>query len=790
MAILAGILLLAGTTLYLGLRASLPVLKGEVSVAGLQAPVILERDADGVPTLRARSRRDLAFALGFVHAQDRFFQMDLQRRLAGGELAELFGPAALASDREMRRHRFRTVAREVLTQASPIERQLLEAYTAGTNAGLAALGSRPWEYLALTSEPRAWAPEDSLLVAFAMYIDLNDSDGERELANVALRAALPAEILALLQPLGSEWDAPVDGGTWRLPPLPGPDIYDLRAPAARTALASLPSLPLVTRTGDAALGSNSWAVAGSLTANGGALLANDMHLGLQVPNIWYRAFLKVESDDATTKRDLIGVTLPGLPLLITGSNGRVAWGFTNTHGDWTDLVAVTVDPANPDQYLTAAGPQPFVHEEEILRVRGQPDEKLSIESTVWGPITAEANGTPLALAWTAHRPEATNLRMLGLESAATVEEALAIANESGAPVQNFVVADALGHIGWTLFGRVPVREGYDSRFPSGWAAPQTGWTRWREPNEYPHIVDPLQGRLWTANTRTIDATAWLDFVGPGSYVLGARAGQIRDGLLALRAPKPEDMLAIQLDDRALFLSRWRDLVLQLLTPAVLEGHVDRQSAHALTAAWSGRAAVHDAGYRIVRNFRRTVLTRTYEALIAPARTTHPQMDFEPGQQFEGTVWQLVTEQPPHLLDPRHPDWNTALLEWLDESLAALKEECGDLVRCTWGDANVLAMRHPLSRAMPFVSGLLDMPARALPGDANMPRVQSPRQGASERLVVSPGRENEGYFQMPGGQSSHPLSPFHAAGHEAWMSGEPRPLLPGPAEYSLTLSPAR
>ncbi len=776
--------------LYGLLHASLPELDNDIVASQLSAPATVERDRSGVPTVRASTRVDLAFATGYVHGQDRFFQMDLQRRLAAGELAELIGPAAASTDRDIRRHQFTRVADEVLDRLSAAERQLLEAYAAGVNLAVEHLGARPWEYFPLGSKPRPWQPRDSLLVAFAMYLDLNDTSGERELANAALRSTLPAEILAVLNPLGSEWDAPVDGGTWRLPQLPGPEILDLRsAPAKLAALSVPPSVKLTERTGDAAFGSNSWAVSGSLTTNGAALLANDMHLGLQVPNIWYRARLIVESKDQKAARDLIGVTLPGLPILVVGSNGHVAWGFTNTHGDWTDLVAVEVDPADRNRYFTADGSAPFESSDEVIRIRNQPSETMTVTRTVWGPVIArDANGKPLALAWTAQRPEATNLKMLKLEAVSTVEEALQAANESGAPVQNFVAADSQGHIGWTFFGQIPVREGYDSRYPSAWSKPATGWTGWRRPEEYPRVVDPLNGRLWTANTRTIDATTWLAFAGPGSHVLGARAGQIRDGLLALKSPTAADMIAIQLDDRALFLARWRDLLLQLLDAKSLDQHADRQAARTLVEKWSGHAAVDDAGYRIVRNFRRAVLTGTFDPLVAPAKLAHPDIEFEPGQQFEGPAWQLVTERPLHLLDPRYDSWEQAMLAWLDKAVLDLKTECGELSACNWGEGNRLAMRHPLSRALPFLSRLLDMPRDALPGDSNMPRVQSPRQGASERLVVSPGRESEGYFQMPGGQSSHPLSPYYRAGHEAWVTGEPQPLLPGKAEHSLRLVP--
>lgn len=786
----AGLALLLAAVAWLLLRASLPRLDGALDVGGrLRASATIERDAAGIPSIIAADRLDLAYATGFAHGQDRFFQMDLQRRLAAGELAELLGPAMAREDRELRRHGFSRVAAEVLARSSEEERALLEAYSSGVNAALDSLAARPWEYLALRAVPRAWTPSDSLLVAFAMYLDLNDPEGEREIANAILASTLPPSVLPLLSPLGSEWDAPVDGGTWRLPSLPDPEAFDLRSDSVREATAGVTGdLPLTERIGDAAFGSNSWAVAGPLTATGGALLANDMHLGLAVPNIWYRARLVVQAEGQRSL-DLAGVMLPGLPLLVAGSNGRVAWGFTNTHGDWTDLVIVDPDPADPGHYLTSSGPVPFTSRREVIRVRGAPDESVDITETVWGPVVGEdGSGRPLALAWTAHRPEATNLRMLALESAGDVEEALAIASESGAPVQNFVAADAAGRIGWTLFGRVPVREGYDSRLPASWTPAGTGWTRWRTPDEYPRIVDPLGGRLWTANTRTIDANLWLPFVGPGSYVLGARAGQIRDGLLSLREATAADMLSIQLDDRALFLARWRDLMLAVLADDHVADHPRRARARELVQEWTGRAAIDDAGYRIVRTFRRAVLTGTYGALVAPARAAHPDIDFEPGQQFETTAWQLVTGRPLHLLDPRYPSWESALLAWVDRALDELDAVCPALEACHWGLGNELEMRHPLSRALPLLSGFLDMPGQPLPGDSHMPRVQSPRQGASQRLVVSPGRESEGYFHMPGGQSAHPLSPFYRAGHEAWARGEAQPLLPGPARHTLHLRP--
>jgi penicillin amidase len=177
-------------------------------------------------------------------------------------------------------------------------------------------------------------------------------------------------------------------------------------------------------------------------------------------------------------------------------------------------------------------------------------------------------------------------------------------------------------------------------------------------------------------------------------------------------------------------------------------------------------------------------------LIAPARKKHPGARFAPPRQFEGPLWQLVTERPLHLLDPRFRTWEEALLASLDNALDALREDCDALRECTWGRQNRLQMRHPLSSALPFASRWLDMPEVSLPGDSAMPRVQGPQFGASQRIVVSPGREAEGIFQMPGGPVDHPLSPFYGAGHEAWVRGEPQPLLPGEAAYRLQLLPLR
>lgn len=784
---IVALVILSSLAAYLTLRASLPQIDGEITAAQLTAPASIERDADGTPVIRARSRNDLAFATGFAHAQDRYFQMDLMRRAAAGELAELLGASLLDADRKLRVHGFRRVAGEVLAAATASDRELIDAYTAGVNFALSESGARPWEYLLLRAEPAPWRAADSILVAFSMYLNLNDSGGNEELARAQLREVLPPALFAFMAPLGTEWDAPIAGGRIRPPAIPGPEVFNLRSGAARTAALSTPRTAGVLEE-KMLVGSNSWAVAGTHAADKAALLANDMHLGLRLPHVWYHARLMVDGE-GEQRRDLVGVTLPGLPVLIVGSNGQVAWGFTNSFGDWTDLVIVERDPRDASRYLTAEGSDSFQVREEILNVKGGEPEALQVTSTRWGPIIRhDAADRPIALAWTAHRARATNMRMVDLESAGDVEAALLIANRSGVPVQNFLAADATGRIGWSLMGQVPVRGSYDTTVPFLGNTPTAGWTGWRSPEEYPRIIDPAAGRLWTANARTIDIETWLAFMGDGMYDNGARAAQIRDDLLALTSASAADMLNMQTDDRALFLIRWRDVLLELLDEPALPGRPLRAEARKFIEDWSGRAAAEDVGYRLVRAMRLQIRQDVFESLTATARAKFTQTRFSPSAQFEAPLWQLVTQRPLHLLDPRHESWEAALLASIDTALQELQQECTALKHCTWGAQNRLAMRHPLSQALPIVGRWLDMPAEPLSGDSFMPRVQGPAFGASERLVVSPGREAQGYFQMPGGPVDHPLSPFYGAGHEAWVRGKPRPLLPGPARHTVVLNP--
>jgi penicillin G amidase len=799
--VLLGVPLLAagGSGLWLTsrMRASLPQLEGERTLKGLTAPVRVERDAHGVPRVAGATRVDVARALGFLHGQERFFQMDLQRRRPAGEIAELVGPAALKLDRAIRVHRFRSVAQRVWKKASAEEGELIEAYTEGVNAGLAALGAPPFEYLALRLDPQPWKPEDTILTALAMYVTLQGDLGERESALGVMHDTLPPALFAFLTPNGTaEWDAPIVGEPLPGPPVPGPDVIDRRrqdAPKAadhrgeeQTVVADASARLETTPDPEFVLGSNNWAVSGAHTKSGAPLLADDMHLQITVPNIWYRASLVWK--DGGEERAVTGVTLPGTPVVVVGSNGSVAWGFTNSQGDWADLIELDPAPNDPDAYLTPEGPRKLEHVSERIRAKGGAEETLEVEETVWGPvIDKDHRGRKRALRWVAQDEDGVNLALGRIERARTLAEAQEAANLAGAPAQNFVAVDKDGHIGWTILGRIPRRVGFDGRLPGSWADGHRRWDGFLEPSAYPRVVDPPSGRLWTANSRVVDGGR-LDTVGYGGYDLGARAKQIRDDLLAIEKATPEDMLKVQIDDRAVFLARWRELLLEALTPEAVARDPRRAEMRGFVESWGGRASVDSVGYRLVRDFRTTLAEQVFESLTAPCKAADPRFRWSRMPFYEGPLWALVSGRPVHLLDPKLKTWEDQFLAAADAVIVALTKAGSRLADQTWGRRNTAVIQHPLSRAVPSLARFLDMPKQPLPGDSNMPRAQGPDNGASERLAVSPGREAEGLFHMPVGQSGHPLSPNYADGHEAWVKGEPRPFLPGPPVHVLTLSP--
>jgi penicillin G amidase len=774
------------------LRASLPQLDGERRAAGLRDKVEIARDALGIPTVRAGNRTDLARAMGFLHAQDRFFQMDLSRRRAAGELAALVGPRAIALDREIRLHRFRSEARRGVEVMNPEDRAVLDAYTAGVNAGLTALGEKPFEYFLLRQDPQRWRSEDSLLVVLSMFITLQDTDGSYEAALATMHDVLPPEMFDLMAPRGTEWDSPVVGEAFATPPVPASTVYNARTRRQgkppidlerRQEVARADWLPgFELRDRDGAIGSNNWAIAGRFTADGGALIANDMHLGIRVPNTWYRAAWEWPG------HRMYGVTLPGVPAMVVGSNTYVAWGFTNTYADWSDIVLLETDPHKPDEYRTPDGWRRFETFAETFEIAGQPSQHSIVQWTIWGPVLGrDHRGRLRAYRWVAHSAEQLAATLTPLEEARTIEDAFDDANGLGTPGQNFVVADRGGRIGWSVYGSIPKRRGLDGLLPASWADGTRGWTGWLADPEYPRVLDGRDGRIWTANARVVGGDM-LATLGDGSYEVGSRARIIRDRLMAKDRFTPHDLLAIQLEVRAEFLDRWRTLILDTLDATATAGHAQRaRFRETVERAWSGRASPDSAGYLLTRRFRDRVSERVFTFVLAECYEADEHFDYTTVRRREGPIWKIVTEQPPHLLDPRYPRWRDMLLDAVDAVIEELSAQ-GDLRERRWSEFNKVSFRHPLSAAVPLLDRWLDMPHEDIPGDLYTPRMMWGSVGASERMVVSPGREEHGLMHMPTGQSGHPLSPYYANSHEAWVKGQPTAFLPGPRVHVLTLTP--
>src|SRR5262245_55042645 len=436
-------------------RGSLPQLEGSRQVAGLTAPVSIQRDHLGIPSIRCATREDVARALGFLHAQDRFFQMDLARRRAAGELAALVGGRAIALDHEIRVHRFRAEAKRAVKLLTPANRRIVEAYTAGVNSGLASLAGPPFEYLVLRQQPQRRLVEDSFLVVLSMFITLQDTDGSYESTLGTMHDVRPQPMFDFLAPKGTEWDTPVVGERFSTPPIPGPDVYNLRSRRAGRTTLPLPERPprveLPTSNFQSprttmvnnvepwelelgiwdlgfaqreAIGSNNWAVSGALTPDGGAIVANDMHLSIRVPNTWYRASMEWPDPAGKEPHRLVGVTLPGMPALVTGSNTLIAWGFTNTWADWGDLIELEIDPSNPNRYRTPQGWREFERFDETIDVAGGAAQHEQVTWTIWGPVLGpDHRGRPRAYSWVAHAGDRLATTITPLESAHTIEEA-------------------------------------------------------------------------------------------------------------------------------------------------------------------------------------------------------------------------------------------------------------------------------------------------------------------------------------------------------------------------------
>lgn len=781
-----------GTWIYSQVDSALPILSGKRTLLGLSDTAIVERDSQGVVTIKAKKRNDVAVATGFIHGQERFFQMDLLRRNSAGELASLFGEQALAHDKKIRRHRFRERARSIVAQLQPQELALLKAYTRGVNQGINHLKSPPFEYLLLQQEPVTWQEEDTILTVFSMYMDLQYAGGNRERTLGHIKNTLGEDVYQFLNPKGSNWDAAIDGSQYISSPMPNrawPSASSLQSSYV-TEHANMEQL-LTQRSAknidqDKKFpGSNNWAISGEISKTGSAIVANDMHLGIRVPNTWFRASFEYENNDKETVK-VSGLTLPGTPNIITGSNGNIAWGFTNSYGDWSDVIILDTNE-DQSQYLTPTGYQAFSEHKQVIAIKGQEAQEITVKETIWGPVIGlNSNKQLLAYRWVAHDVKAVNLHHTQLELAKSVDEAFVIASKAGIPAQNITIADKAGNIGWTIMGAIPIKSADFGETPTHWSDGKNHWQGYLSSTDYPKIKNPDGNRLWTANSRVVGGDM-LKKIGNGGYALGARSQQIRDRLFAKAEFSEQDLLDIALDERAIFLQRWQRFLLEkVLTPAAIIEHPAWKMVKDIVDDEHLCACIDSVAYRLVRNFRLNVRDDVFKQINNQLFKLDDSYSFRSiRHQVEIPLWQMVNEKPENFLWLPENNWQKVFEHALTTTISDMTDG-QTLEEATWGQQNTSEIQHPLSKAIPFIGRWLDMPSLPLAGDNYMPRVQGNSFGASQRMVVSPGHEASGILHMPTSQSGHPWSPYYGLGHEDWQQGKPSPFLPGKTKYTLTL----
>jgi penicillin amidase len=767
----------AGTAAWLAF-ASLPTLDGELELAGLEAPVTVSRDALGVPLIEAASDVDAAMALGFVHAQDRLWQMEMSRRIGAGRLAEVVGEPALPTDRFLRTLGLYRAAEAALDHLSPEALAVLEAYAAGVNALI--LDRRrtlPPEFLLLRHRPEPWQPADSLVLIKTMALSLVES-WRHELTRASLLEHLPEAALADLWPpprpdsvttLAAAGSAP-SRAAGAGPPLPATAAAAV-APLARELLAALPAF------GETGQGSNIWAIAGDHTATGAALLANDPHLGLGTPATWYLAAIR--TPDGLVQ----GATLPALPVVVIGRNESIAWGFTNTAGDTEDLFVERLDPADPDRYLTPDGSAAFAVRDEIIGIKGQDPVTLRVRSTRNGPALSDilpnaaavaGPGHVLALRWTALEPVDTTLEAgLALARATGWEAFSAAIDKFTSPTQNAFYADRSGGIGARLAGRLPLRAAGDGSLPApGWTGSHD-WLGLLPAEDSPAGRDPAEGYLLNANNRLVgDAfprhvtSDWNDDL---------RARRIEAVLSAATAAGQrldiEAMRELQGDRLSMMAMDFLPFLLAA-EPVPVGRAAEIRTA---MAVWDGSSDSDRPEPLIFQAWYRALVRHVLADELGPGFAAYQGLRTD-------AMRHILTASPEWCNDVGTPGRTETCAMMagraLGTAIAELDAAHGrDWQKWRWGEASRVRMAH---RPLDAVWGLRRLFSLEATGGGDAGTVDVARYAANDpyatimaaslRLVADLAEPAILHAILPGGQSGHPLSPHYRDQKAAWRDG--------------------
>ena len=778
---------------YFLARASLPQVDGVAKVAGLAQQVTVIRDGYGVPHIQAENLPDLLFAQGYVTAQDRFWQMDMTRRFAAGELAEALGKDFVKTDREQRILSLRQVAERSVASLSPTDRAQLEAYVRGVNAYLADYRNRlPMEFRILRYSPRPWAMVDSFLVGASMAQNLSHDLFESELSREKIVRRIRPELAADIYPNTSWRDRPPGspssfGSSGKLTsraqrgirslypePFRGSGSGEGSLPSAasqgvpgvaRNSLLGPPTSTQLTSglAGDENMppGSNNWVVSGAHTVSGKPLLSNDMHLGHRIPNIWFEAHLTAGDFDVA------GVTLPGTPFVIVGHNRRIAWGFTNLGPDVEDIYIETFN--DKGEYLTPSGWRAPERRREVIHVKGAQDVSFDVLTTRHGPVATElmaGETRPIALKWTAYDPEGLTFVFGEVNAARNWDEFRRAFSHFRLPGQNVVYADVDGHIGYQATGAIPIRKSGNGALPVSGSDDSHEWTGYIPFDELPRLFDPPSGVIATANSvastkddRHAISNEW------GSPYRTERIYQMLEAKPKLAAA---DMLEIQndiySDVELLFAKKFAAAVDASRTASPRS----REAADILRK-WDGRFTKESAAATLVSMVRRQLMLMLLEAKAGPMLARQYTW-------YRSTVAleNLLSNQPRAWLPPKYSTYEELITAAVE---VAVSDPSAPQDLKTWarGRAFPLEIQHPVLGKIPLLNRFTGPGTVPQSGSGQTVKQVGRRFGPSERLTVDFADFDASTLNIVNGESGNFLSPHYNDQWPLWYEARTKSL---------------
>ena len=760
-------------------------LDGSVAIGGLKDGVIVDRDQWGRPWIRAKSLQDVVTAQGYVMAQDRLWQMDLLRRASGGELAEIFGDVALNFDRENRTLGMRQAAERAVTDSSPEIRGLLEAYARGVNDNIAERGRKlPIEFVALGYTPRPWTPTDTYLISLYMYKTLTSTWKEklnRQWITEKVGEERAKEMFVSDSPLDHFiWTAgaslPGRGAAGDLRPSTGfvaraggyddePPFASLEWDAARNFLAQFEE------ESSEIIGSNNFVVSGAHTASGKPLLANDTHLQLSTPALWYIAHLTAPG------LNVEGFALPGAPLVIIGQNDRIAWGFTNSNADVEDLYVEKFSAVNPLEYSANGKMLTAEVRHEVIAVRGKPDVQLDVVVTRHGPIvhrdTAKEGGRAYALRLTALEPGGLDFGFPLLGEARDWNSFVETTRHIAGPGQNTIYADVDGNIGFTIPARIPVRANGNGALPVPGDTDLYEWKGYIPFEELPRVENPPDGIIATANART---------VGPGYkyYLSDRQAGPYRTarlyellsgstGLTAARCNEIQNDI-VSLPNRF--------LASALVQAAKVKQPTDARARRLIAKldGWDARATAESVETSFVEYTRRAIFVRLLQPYLGDEVTKYEL--WEPQSVYNNVWWRdkvfledLLRERPASWLPSGFANYDELLMASADDAVNALQKQTGEAAETAWnwGRLHELDMVHPLGRSGPLHS-LLSVGPYEQGGTIDTVRAMGVGHGPAMRFVADLSNFDQSLMEIPTGESGQYASPYYRDQFAEWFAG--------------------